>query len=102
MVAVKPGAERTVLLRQRTEIQEMLRQINSSLACCVALTTGVSDMQTVWKEGFICYFTKDGRCYDSSLDSLSVSRSGKSSGELSSVMVRNPKVGNSLEVRVDL
>ena len=37
-----------------------------------------------------------------SLDNLSVSRSGKSSGELSSVMIRNPMVGNSVEQRVFL
>ena len=37
--------------------------------------------------------------YRRSLDGLSVSRSGKSSDELSSVMIRNPMIGNRLEAK---
>jgi hypothetical protein len=53
-------------------------------------------------EELFCYYAELRRWCSRSLDSLSVSRSGKSSGELSSVMIRNPKVGNSLEQRVRL
>ncbi|MDB6109167.1 MAG: hypothetical protein JWR69_917 [Pedosphaera sp.] len=52
--------------------------------------------------GIICYFPKPERLCGRSLASLSVSRSGKSSSELSSVMIRNPTVGNSLEQGVGL
>jgi cold-inducible RNA-binding protein len=47
-------------------------------------------------------FFESERLCRRSLNSLSVSRSGKSSGELSSVMIRNPVVGNSLEQEVNL
>jgi hypothetical protein len=50
----------------------------------------------------ICYFIETEGIYGRSVDSLSGSRSGKSSSELSSLMVRNPKVGNSLEQGVGL
>src|SRR6058998_2551183 len=53
-------------------------------------------------ESIACYSPQFSDCAVVRLDSLSVSRSGKSSGELSSVMIRNPMVGNSLEARVDL
>ena len=41
-------------------------------------------------------FGRNGARLRSLLDSLSLSRHGKSSGELSSVMILNPKFGNSL------
>src|SRR5438105_2131149 len=53
-------------------------------------------------ENIPCYSLQMSHCCSGSLDSLSVSRSGKSSGELSSVMILNPIVGNGLEARVDL
>jgi hypothetical protein len=48
----------------------------------------------------ICNFAKAERWCRRSLESLSVSMAGKSSGELSSVMIRNPAVGNSFEQEV--
>jgi len=48
-------------------------------------------------EELFCFNSELRRPCSRSLDSLSVSRSGKSSSELSSLMVRNPVVGNSLE-----
>jgi hypothetical protein len=45
---------------------------------------------------------KEATVLASLLDSLSVSRSGKSSSERSSVMIRNPTVGNSLKQGVSL
>jgi hypothetical protein len=41
-------------------------------------------------------FARNGAWWRGLLDSLSLSRHGKSSGELSSVMILNPKFGNSL------
>src|SRR4249920_1349962 len=58
-----------------------------------------------WTRGILLnqlLFHQRERLCARSLDSLSVSRSGKSSGELSSVMIRNPQVGNSLEQEVRL
>src|SRR6186713_1456617 len=47
-----------------------------------------------------CYLPGSVRVWSRSLDNLSVSRSGKSSGELSSMMIRNPMVRNSFELRL--
>ncbi len=50
-------------------------------------------------ENIACYSPQVTDYAPVRLDSLSVSRPGKSSGELSSVMIRNPMVGNSLEAK---
>jgi hypothetical protein len=48
-------------------------------------------------EDIVCYLLQSPPWWFRSLDCLSVSRSGKSSSELCSLMVRNPMVGNSLD-----
>ena len=47
-------------------------------------------------ENSCCYFGRIGEAGRVLLDSLSLSRHGESSGELSSVMILNPTFGNSL------
>ena len=44
-----------------------------------------------------CYLALNSHCLESLFDSLSLSRYGESSGELSSVVILNPMTGNSLE-----
>jgi hypothetical protein len=50
---------------------------------------------------FICYLAETCDTASRSSDTFSVSRSGKSSGELGSVMILNPMVGKRFDKRVN-
>ena len=78
---------------------------NAAQACSLSVPRSDAERYSFDAKDFeelFCYYSELRRWCSRSLDSLSVSRSGKSSGELSSVMIRNPKVGNSLEQGVCL